>query len=90
MRGGWATRERAFPEFRFCVLNADAAELTRRLKGGGGGAYPVLTTKWFRLFLFGRASHSPTLPACIINYTANHFQHCDEHVVAAPHGRTRF
>lgn len=27
--------EQAFPEFRFCVLNADAAELTRRLMGGG-------------------------------------------------------
>lgn len=31
--------QRAFPEFRFCVLNADVAELTRRLmEGGGGGA----------------------------------------------------
>lgn len=36
--------EKAFPEFRFCVLNADAAEPTRRLMSGGvgGGGEPIL------------------------------------------------
>lgn len=67
VRGRMGNSERAegaFPEFRFCVLNADAAELTRRLlRRGGDLSYPVLTTKWFRPFLFGPASHSPTLPA---------------------------
>lgn len=33
--GNAESAERAFPEFRFCVLNADTAELTRRLMREG-------------------------------------------------------
>lgn len=27
-------------------------------------------------------------PACIMNYAANHFQHCDKHVAVVRHGRS--
>lgn len=50
--------ERAFTEFRFCVLTADTAELTHKLMREGK-KIPISTTKRLGLFLDVLLSSQP-------------------------------